>query len=197
MSILSFHATKVFNTIEGGAIICKDEATKKRIDYLKNFGFAGETKVIAPGINAKMNELQAAYGILQLKSIDGAIEKRRKVASLYRDLLRGIMGVHILNDLEDIKHNYAYFPIFVDVKEYGKSRDALYEELKKHNIFARRYFYPLISQFPTYSGLPSASAGNLPVAEDFTKKVICLPIYPDLTVNDVNSICLLIKLFKS
>jgi len=185
MSILSFHATKVFNTIEGGAIICNDEATKKRIDYLKNFGFAGETKVIAPGINAKMNELQAAYGLLQLESIDDSIAKRKIVADTYRNLLKDIEGISFLNDMEDIKNNYAYFPIFIDIKVYGKSRDALYEELKKHNIFGRRYFYPLISQFPTYSGLPSAAASNLPVAESVTKKVICLPIYPDLELDDV------------
>lgn len=194
MSILSFHATKVFNTIEGGAIICKDEATKKRIDYLKNFGFAGETKVIAPGINAKMNELQAAYGLLQLKDIDVAISKRREVANLYKELLSEIKGISFLRDNEGVKHNYAYFPIFVDNKEYGKTRDELYEELKKHNIFGRRYFYPLISQFPTYSGLQSAAAGNLPVAEGVTKKVICLPIYPDLSVDEVLRIINVIKL---
>jgi len=188
MSILSFHATKVFNTIEGGAIICDDEATKKRIDYLKNFGFAGETKVIAPGINAKMNELQAAYGLLQLDSIDDSIAKRKIVADTYINLLKDIEGISFLDDMDGVKHNYAYFPIFVDTKEYGKSRDDLYEELKKHNILGRRYFYPLISQFPTYSGLPSASAGNLPVAEDVTKKVICLPIYPDLCVEVVTQI---------
>ncbi|MRT94811.1 DegT/DnrJ/EryC1/StrS aminotransferase family protein [Ancylomarina sp. 16SWW S1-10-2] len=197
MSILSFHATKVFNTIEGGAIICNDEATKKRIDYLKNFGFAGETKVIAPGINAKMNELQAAYGLLQLDSIDDSIAKRKIVADTYKKCLKDITGISFLNDMDGVKHNYAYFPIFVDSKEYGKSRDALYEELKSHNIFGRRYFYPLISQFPTYSGLPSASAGNLPIAERITKEVICLPIYPNLKLCEVNEIVNYIYNFKS
>jgi len=193
ISILSFHATKVFNTIEGGAIVCRDEATKKRIDYLKNFGFAGETKVIAPGINAKMNELQAAYGLLQLKRINEAIERRKQVTYLYRELLKDIKGISFLNDMEDVKHNYSYFPIFVDEEKYGKSRDDLYEELKSHNIFGRRYFYPLISQFPTYRGLPSASADNLPVAEAITKKVICLPIYPDIEVDVVQYIVSVIK----
>jgi len=193
ISILSFHATKVFNTIEGGAIICRDEATKKRIDYLKNFGFAGETKVIGPGINAKMNELQAAYGLLQLKSIDISIDKRRNVTKLYKTLLRDVKGISFLEDIEGVKHNYSYFPIFVDEKEYGKTRDELYEELKRHNIFGRRYFYPLISQFPTYSGLPSASADNLQVAEAITKQVICLPIYPDIEIDIVKYIVSVIK----
>ncbi len=195
MSILSFHATKVFNTIEGGAIICNDEATKKRIDYLKNFGFAGETKVIAPGINAKMNELQAAYGLLQLEHIDEAISKRKYIADLYRNLLTDVDGITFLKDIEGVKHNYAYFPIFIDKKKYGKSRDDLYEELKKHNIYGRRYFYPLISQFPTYSGLPSAALGNLSIAEGVTKQVICLPIYPDLLKENINEICRIVKVF--
>lgn len=196
MSILSFHATKVFNTIEGGAIICNDEATKKRIDYLKNFGFAGETKVIAPGINAKMNELQAAYGLLQLRHIDEAIERRKNISNLYRSRLKDVEGISFLSDMENVKHNYAYFPIFVDNNEYGNSRDALYEELKKHKIFGRRYFYPLISQFPTYSGLPSARAVNLPIAEYVTKRVICLPIYPDLSIDEVMNICEIIYNYK-
>ena len=193
MSILSFHATKVFNTIEGGAIICNDEATKKRIDYLKNFGFAGETKVIAPGINAKMNELQAAYGLLQLKHVEQAIQQRKDISLLYRDLLKNIKGITFQNDVEGVKHNYSYFPIFVEAKEYGISRDMLYEELQKNNIFGRRYFYPLISQFPTYSGLPSASADNLPVAESITKKVICLPIYPELRIEFINKISSILR----
>jgi dTDP-4-amino-4,6-dideoxygalactose transaminase len=195
MSILSFHATKVFNTIEGGAIICNDLATKKRIDYLKNFGYAGETKVIAPGINAKMNELQAAYGLLQLKNIDEAIAKRRDIANTYKESLRDIKGISFLNDIEGIKHNYAYFPIFVNCEEYGKTRDELYEELKRNNIFGRRYFYPLISQFPTYSGLESSMKGHLNIAEDITEKVICLPIYPDLEMDELLKIINVIKMF--
>lgn len=180
LSILSFHATKVFNTIEGGAIICHDEKTKKRIDYLKNFGFAGETSVIAPGINAKMNEIQAAYGLLQLKSIDAVIAKRKEIFTFYKNQLENIEGIDILPIDVDVEQNYSYCPIFIDEKIYGKSRDDLYEKLKENNIYGRRYFYPLISQFPTYRGLDSSKSDNLPVAEEITEKVICLPIYPDI-----------------
>lgn len=188
MSILSFHATKVFTTFEGGAIICKDEATKKRIDFLKNFGFAGETTVVAPGINAKMNEFQAALGVLQLKYIEEAIEKRKKVADLYREKLNGINGIRFLDDIEGVKHSYSYFPILINEEKFGVSRDAVYEEFKKQNIMVRRYFYPLISQFPAYKGLESAKPENLPVAEDITKKVLCLPIYPGLRSDSVEMI---------
>jgi len=189
LSILSFHATKVFNTIEGGAIIIPDEKTKKRIDYLKNFGFAGETTVIEPGINAKMNELQAAYGRLQLKYVAEYIAKRKAVAEKYREGLRSIPGIRYMEDLEGIQHAYSYFPVLIDQMDYGKTRDETYEELKKHNIFSRRYFYPLISQFPIYRGLPSAKPGNLPVAEEAAEQVICLPIYPDLLMPDIEKIC--------
>ena len=188
LSILSFHATKVFTTFEGGAIIARDETTKKRIDFLKNFGFAGETTVVAPGINAKMNEFQAALGILQLKYIDEAIEKRKKVAEAYRERLNDIKGLRFLNDIEGIKHSYSYFPILIDEEEFGISRDEVYHRLKENNIHVRRYFYPLISQFPSYKGLESANPANLPVAEDVTKKVLCLPIYPDLCNKDIDLI---------
>ena len=180
LSILSFHATKVFNTIEGGAIICNDEKTKQRIDYLKNFGFADETTVIAPGINAKMNEMQAAYGMLQLNYIDSLISKRQDIVNFYRDQLKNIDGIKFLNDIAEVNHVYSYFPIFVEKEKYGRTRDELYEELKRHNIFGRRYFYPLISQFPTYRGLVSAKAENLPVASKVALEVICLPLYPSL-----------------
>lgn len=189
LSVLSFHATKVFNTIEGGAIVCHDEKTKQRIDYLKNFGFAGETTVIAPGINAKMNEVQAAYGLLQLKYIDGNIAKRKSIAELYRQQLMNVPGIRCINDMQGVNHTYPYFPIFVDTKAYGKSRDELYEELKKHNIFGRRYFYPLISQFPSYRGLNSSKPENLPIATGITEEVICLPIYPDIATKDIKFIC--------
>jgi dTDP-4-amino-4,6-dideoxygalactose transaminase len=189
LSVLSFHATKVFNTIEGGAIICHDEKTKQRIDYLKNFGFAGETTVIAPGINAKMNELQAAYGLLQLKYVDGHIAKRKAIANMYREQLQNVPGIRCMEDIESVKHAYSYFPVLVETKEYEKARDELYEELKQHNIYGRRYFYPLISQFPSYRGLISARASNLPVAERVAEQVICLPIYPDLELKDVLNIC--------
>ncbi len=180
LSVLSFHATKVFNTFEGGAIVCHDEATKKRIDYLKNFGFAGETVVVAPGVNAKMNECQAALGLLQLKYIDENIKKRKAVADRYREGLRQIKGMSFLEDIPGVHHNYAYFPIFVDEAEYGYSRDVLYEELKRHNIYGRRYFYPLISTFPAYRSLESADPKNLSVASRVADQVICLPIFPDL-----------------
>ena len=193
LSILSFHATKVFNTIEGGAIICPDEKTKKRVDYLKNFGFAGETTVIAPGINAKMNELQAAYGLIQLKYVDSYIEKRKKIAETYRDRLKGITGISFLEDMKDVSHAYSYFPILINKEEYGRTRDELYEELKLHNIFGRRYFYPLISQFPTYRGLPSSKPDNLPVATKVAEQVICLPIFPNLELTTINEISNLLR----
>lgn len=180
LSILSFHATKVFNTIEGGAIVCPDEKTKKRIDYLKNFGFAGETTVIEPGINAKMNELQAAYGLLQLKYVNSHILKRKEIAEMYREILKGIEGIRFLNDLEGVNHSYPYFPILVDAEKFGSTRDDLFENLKANDIYGRRYFFPLISAFPSYRGLSSASPKNLPVANIVAEQVICLPIYPEL-----------------
>lgn len=195
LSILSFHATKVFNTIEGGAIICQDEKTKKRIDYLKNFGFAGETTVIEPGINAKMNELQAAYGILQLKYVDQYLSERKRVATQYRDLLSGIEGIHFLNEIESVKYNYAYFPILIDSEIYNKTRDEVYNILKDNNIYARRYFYPLISDFPTYKGLPSSRKENLPIATKIANQVLCLPIFPGLDYTTVKSICSLIAIY--
>jgi dTDP-4-amino-4,6-dideoxygalactose transaminase len=189
LSVMSFHATKVFNTFEGGAIISHDENTKKRIDYLKNFGFAGETTVVAPGINAKMNEVQAAMGLLQLKYVDENIEKRRQLTLRYREQLAGIPGIRFLEDMPTVRHCYPYFPVFVDEKQYGLGRDALYEKLKQHNIYGRRYFYPLISQFPMYRSLESALPSTLSNAETLTKQVICLPMYPDLDFVIVDNIC--------
>ena len=185
MSTLSFHATKVYNTVEGGALVCRDEETKKRIDYLKNFGFADEVTVVAPGINSKMDELRAAYGLLNLKQVDLAIAKRKHVAELYREKLKNVPGIRFLNDIEGVRHNYSYFPIFITEKEYGMSRDTLYEKLKSQNILARRYFYPLISNFPMYRLLESARAENLPVATRLAGEVLCLPMYADLTDDDV------------
>lgn len=192
LSVLSFHATKVFTTFEGGAIVCHDEKTKKRIDHLKNFGFADETTVVGLGINAKMSEFQTALGLLQLNYIDEAIEKRKKITVLYRSHLKDIKGLKILHDIEGVRHNYAYFPILIDLREYGKSRDEVYEELKQHNIYTRRYFYPLISQFPSYRGLESARPGLMPVAEKVAEEVLCLPIYPDFDEKKVLFICNLI-----
>lgn len=188
MSTLSFHATKVYNTIEGGALVMHDEKTKQRIDYLKNFGFAGETTVIAPGINGKMDEVRAAYGLLSLKIVDKAIEARNNVAKLYREGLRNIEGISYFEDMPGVRHNYSYFPIFVDESKYGMSRDSLYQKLKDNNILGRRYFYPLISDFSTYRGLESATKENLPVAHRIAEQVICLPMHHELEVSDVNRI---------
>lgn len=188
MSTLSFHATKVYNTIEGGALICHDEQTKKRIDYLKNFGFAGETTVIAPGINGKMDEVRAAYGLLNLKQVDAAIEARRQVAVRYREALRDVKGIRVMEDIPGVRHNYAYFPIFIDAEEYGMTRDELYFKMKEQDVLGRRYFYPLISEFSTYRGLESARPGNLPVAHHFADCVICLPMYAGLTNEEVDRI---------
>ncbi len=194
LSVMSFHATKVFNTIEGGAIVCHDESTKRRIDYLKNFGFADELTIIAPGINAKMNEIQSAYGILQLKYVNSYISKRMEITDYYRKLLCNIPGINYVQDMSDITHNFAYFPIFIDSEVYGKTRDEVYETLKRHNIFGRRYFYPLISQLSAYSGIPSAKPGNLPVATRASEQVICLPIYPDLSMSDVSRVCKILQI---
>lgn len=193
MSTLSFHATKVYTTIEGGALVCHDAATKKRIDYLKNFGFAGETTVVAPGINSKMDEVRAAYGLLNLKQVDNAIASRKATALKYREALKDVPGIRMLHDIEGVHHNYAYFPIFVDEKEYGMSRDALYEKLKEHNIYGRRYFYPLISTFNAYKGLDSASPENLPVAHKLADQVICLPMYAGLKEEDLNRVIEILK----
>lgn len=185
MSTLSFHATKVYNTVEGGALICRDEATKKRIDYLKNFGFADEVTVVAPGINSKMDEIRSAWGLLNLKQVDEAIAKRKHVAELYRASLKEIPGIRFLSDIEGVRHNYSYFPIFITESEYGMSRDALYSKLKENNILGRRYFYPLISNFPVYRGLESARPETLPVANRLAEQVLCLPMYADLSNDDI------------
>lgn len=187
LAILSFHATKVFSTFEGGAIICPDPKTKKRIDDLKNFGFANEVTVVAPGINGKMNELQAAFGLLQLKHIDKAISRRREIDAQYREQLLAIHGIRCPRLSADTTHNYSYFVILVE-KEYPLSRDELNEELRRHGIYARRYFYPLISEFPMYRGLPSAAQSNLTSAKKAADQVLCLPIYPALENESITRI---------
>jgi dTDP-4-amino-4,6-dideoxygalactose transaminase len=194
LSVMSFHATKVFNTFEGGAIVCHDAAMKKRIDNLKNFGFENETTVVTPGINAKMNEIQAAMGLLQLKYVDEAIEKRRRITIKYRSGLKNIPGLTYLEDFQDVKHCYPYFPVLINQREYGKTRDEVYEYLKKFNIYGRRYFYPLISQFPIYRGLESAQPGKMPVAEKKTHEVLCLPIFSELESEQVQLIIDLLKM---
>ncbi|HBG41983.1 MAG TPA: aminotransferase [Porphyromonadaceae bacterium] len=193
LSTLSFHATKTYNTIEGGALICHDPKTKQRIDYLKNFGFAGETTVVAPGINGKMDEVRAAYGLLELKYVGGAIEKRQLLDTLYREQLADVTGISFFDRQPGVQPNYSYFPVFVDAAAYGMSRDILYARLQERNIYGRRYFYPLISEFPTYKGLPSAAKDNLPNAHRLADSVICLPIYHDLDPQDVKRTCDVIK----
>ncbi|CDS55280.1 Aminotransferase, DegT/DnrJ/EryC1/StrS family [Polaromonas sp. CG9_12] len=191
MSVLSFHATKVFNTFEGGAIVCPDAKTKLRIDQLKNFGFVDETTVVAPGINGKMSEINAAFGMLQLNHIDAVLARRKEIDATYRELLKGVKGVRCLQDAGEAIANYSYFPILVEA-DYPLSRDGLYQKFKDHGIFARRYFYPLITDFPMYRGLPSAQRDNLPVATAASKKVMCLPIYPSLNNEDQRRIAALI-----
>lgn len=193
MATLSFHATKVYNTLEGGALVVHDEQTKKRIDYLKNFGFASETEVVAPGINSKVDEVRAAYGLLNLKQVDHAINSRRKVAIRYRDELQGVKGITFFNDIPGVRHNYSYFPIFINAEEYGMTRDELYFKMKEHNVFGRRYFYPLISTFSTYRGLDSANPDNLPIATQMSNNVICLPMHHALSENEIEYILQIIK----
>lgn len=179
LSILSFHATKVFNTFEGGAIICPDAKTKQHVDNLKNFGFVNETTVVASGINGKMSEFGAAFGLLQLKYIDQALVRRREIDKYYRERLASVRGIRCVARGAQTRDNHAYFPIMVG-PEYPLTRDALYELLQSHGVHGRRYFYPLISDYPMYRGLSSASPKNLPTAVKMSEQVICLPIYPDL-----------------
>ena len=193
MSTLSFHATKVYNTIEGGAMVMPDEVTKKRIDFLKNFGFANEVTVVGPGINSKMDEMRAAYGLLNLMQVEAAIEARRQVALKYRAALRSVEGITFFEDMPGVKHNYSYFPIFVDERKYGMSRDVLYAKMKEANVLGRRYFYPLISEFSTYRGLESANPANLPNAHRMANSVLCLPMHHDLSEEDIQRVVDLIK----
>ena len=193
MSTLSFHATKVFNTIEGGALVMHDEKTKQRIDYLKNFGFASETEVVGPGINSKMDEIRSAYGLLNLKQVDDAIAARQRVAVAYREGLRDVKGISFWDDTPGVRHNYSYFPIFVDAAEYGMTRDQLYFKMKAQGIWGRRYFYPLISEFSTYRGLESSRPENLVNAHRMADTVICLPMHHELREEDVEGIVDCIK----
>ena len=193
MSTLSFHATKVFNTIEGGALVMHDEKTKQRIDYLKNFGFASETEVVGPGINSKMDEIRSAYGLLNLKQVDDAIAARKRVAVAYREGLRDVKGISFWDDTPGVRHNYSYFPIFVDAAEYGMTRDQLYFKMKAQGIWGRRYFYPLISEFSTYRGLESSRPENLVNAHRMADTVICLPMHHELREEDVEGIVDCIK----
>lgn len=187
LSVLSFHATKVFNTFEGGAIICPDAKTKQHVDHLKNFGFVDDVTVVAAGINGKMSEINAAFGLLQLKGIGDALQKRKTIDARYRVGLAGVEGIRCLPDAVESVANYAYFPIFVQA-EYPLSRDDLFQKLQDNNIFVRRYFFPLISDFPMYRGMPSAAHANLPVARRVAEQVICLPIHPELSYEQVDRV---------
>lgn len=194
MATLSFHATKVYNTVEGGALVMHDAEAKKRIDYLKNFGFANEVTVVGPGINSKMDEVRSAYGLLNLRQVDAAIEARRQVAIKYREALRPVEGITFFDDMPGVKHNYSYFPIFVDAEKYGMTRDELYFKMKERNVLGRRYFYPLISEFSTYRGLESARPENLPNAHRMAETVICLPMHHALSDEDVERVIDVIKI---
>ena len=188
MSTLSFHATKVYNTIEGGALVMHDERTKKRIDYLKNFGFSGETTVVAPGINSKMDEVRAAYGLLNLRQVDQAISSRHRVADRYREALREVDGITFFDDIPRVRHNYSYFPIFIDAEKFGMTRDELYYKMRENKVLGRRYFYPLISTFSTYRSLESSNPKYLPVATKMADEVICLPMHHELSVSDIKRV---------
>ena len=191
LSVLSFHATKVFNTFEGGAIVSPDAATKRHIDNLKNFGIIDEVTVVTPGINGKMSEINAAFGMLQLAHIDAALDRRRAIDLHYRRALAGVTGIVCLPHDAGVTPNGAYFPILVG-PAYGLDRDALYHKLRDAGIVARRYFYPLISDFPMYRPMPSAAPDNLPHARRAAAQVICLPIYPDLETRQIERIVALI-----
>ena len=193
MSTLSFHATKVYNTIEGGALVVHDEKMKKRIDNLKNFGITDQVTVVAPGINGKMDEMRSAYGLLNLKQADWAIKQRSEVAKQYRAVLRDVEGISFWDDMPGVRHNYSYFPIFVDAEKFGKTRDELFYKMAEKDVLSRRYFYPLISNFPTYRGLPSSAKENLPIANKMADEVLCLPMHHALTEEDMNRILYFFK----
>ena len=192
LAVLSFHATKVFTTFEGGAIVCPDEKSRQRINYLKNFGFADEVTVVAPGINGKMSEFNAALGLLQLKNIDGALAERKVIDERYRAGLADVAGIRCLQSAGETRSNYAYFPILVQ-PDYPLARDALYQKMRDQGIYVRRYFYPLISDFPMYRGLPSAAHSNLPVAKKMAAQILCLPIYPGLPHDQVDRVLELLR----
>lgn len=193
MSTLSFHATKVYNTIEGGALVVHDEKTKKRIDNLKNFGITDQVTVVAPGINGKMDEMRSAYGLLNLKQADWAIKQRNEVAKQYRSVLKNVEGISFWEDMPGVRHNYSYFPIFVDAEKFGMTRDELFYKMAEKDVLSRRYFYPLISNFPTYRGLSSSAKENLPVANKMADEVLCLPMHHALTEEDMNRILYFFK----
>lgn len=192
LSVLSFHATKSFNTFEGGAIVSHSLEMKKKIDFFKNHGFKNETTIVLPGLNAKMNEFQAALGLLQLKYIDVNIKKRKNICNIYKENLKKTIGIRFLNDIPGVKHSYQYFPIIIE-KDFPLTRDELYKKLEKYNVHTRRYFYPLISNIPIYKNLESAKRENLLNANSISERVLCLPLYSDLNQSDVLRICKIIS----
>lgn len=189
ISMFSFHATKIFHTLEGGALTYGDSSLKERLELSRNFGFKGEEQIVVPGINGKMNEFQAAIGLLMLDLVEEEIERRKKLAMIYRERLKDIPGINFRVDMHGVKHNYYNFVVTVDKIKFSLSRDELYENLKQYNIFSRKYFYPLCSQFQSYRQYPSSSPKNLLVAEKITKEVLSLPLYGDLKFDDVHKIC--------
>lgn len=196
ISMMSFHATKIFHTAEGGALVFKDKKLKDRIDFLKNFGIKNEEEVVMPGINGKMSEIHAVLGLAILKYIDEEIDKRKELTVAYQNFLRDVEGITFLTNRPDIKSNYQYFVIRVDSKAFGCSRDFIYEKFKEYNIFTRKYFFPLCSDYPCYHHIPSATPSNLPVANKIAKDVLCMPLYGDLSTNDIERICNMLKSFR-
>jgi len=196
ISMMSFHATKVFNTAEGGALVFRDRNLKERIDFLRNFGIKNEEEVVMPGINGKMNEIQAVLGLVNLKYLDTEINKRKILADAYRNLLKDVQGITYLNDIPGVKSNYQYFVIRVDSKTFRCSRDFLYEKFKEYNVFTRKYFFPLCSDYPCYRHIPSAAPSNLPIAQKVAKEVLCMPLYGELSTHDIEQICDILKNFR-
>ncbi|MFA5422255.1 MAG: DegT/DnrJ/EryC1/StrS family aminotransferase [Phycisphaerae bacterium] len=196
ISMLSFHATKIFHTAEGGALVFKDANLKRRIEFLKNFGIKNEEEVVMPGINGKMNEIQAAIGNLVLNEVDNEIEKRRYLTAAYNENLKDVEGITFNSLPENVKGNYGYFVIRIDKRKFGRSRDDVYGMFKDYNVFTRKYFYPLCSDFQCYKHLPSSSPTNLPVAQKVSREVLCLPLYGRLSVSDVEQICTILKSFR-
>ena len=192
LSTLSFHATKTYNTVEGGAIVCKDKNTKDYIDSLKNFGYTSEIYITETGINGKLDEIRSAYGLLNLKNIDKAIAHRKYVAEYYRNALKNIPGISFFKEQSNVIYNYSYFPIFVDSSKYWLSRDGLFSKLRDNGILSRRYFYPLITNFAPYENIPSAVKENLPIANRMADTVLCLPIHHLISDNDLKRIVNLI-----
>ena len=197
LSVLSFHATKVFSTAEGGAVVSRTESDRSRIDFLKDFGIADEETVIGPGINGKLNELQAAFGLLQLEGIEAEIANRTRLDRIYRERLRDVPGITVQERQPEVRHNHSSFPVLVDPRRYGMTRDELWDTLKLFNVVARRYFFPLCSRYPCYSALPSARPENLPVAERVAGRVLCLPLYGTLEAEVVENVCAIVAALRN